>query len=468
MRILKISLLIAGLVSTLNWSNAQEQKNEFKNQKQSSVHWGKVPVDSFLSFKEWKEDSDLKDLYPAWQKILTERNLREKVGNVFQCVGICRVDRGESFFNASHRTSVYEGDEFQTIGESYAWIFLLDGTMVRLSPHSSITFNEINIGLEQIYLNARFNAGNILWLSRSESSFEESDVRETEVLFFPFKLYEAMPVTEKKIYDERDLFDMIEEKKTRVNQYKTLNEAIAKNNLLTAKKPTFSFLVMPNATVMGTAVSLEALTLIGGKTYLKNRGSKFLGLNETVEPDTQLQLRGYDNKDLKAMSADTWFMVDEKGRTLGLQEDINWLTMGEFITRKIPSIMLAREIMLQEYSPFLFDTKSTPLILAKVHGYRHWTKDELAARTEFLKEYFRRVETSNLLTSSNFRQRLVNRGDIEGAKEQVMEFGTHFFIKALNAYYSYEDDPIAKEYNPAKDELNSTQKLIWKKMNGIR
>ena len=440
----------------------------FKNQKASLTTWGNLPVEKTLSFTEWKQQSDLKDLYPDWQKILTERNLREKVGNVFECVGVCRVDRGESFFNASHRTSLYEGDEFQTIGESYAWIFLLDGTMVRLAPHSSITFNEINLGVERNLINARLNAGNILWLSRHESLFDEINIRETDVLFFPLNTYEAMPVTDKKPYIESDLLELVEERKTHLEHYKLLNKEIETNNKMTKGKKTYAFLVLPNATIMGPSPQLEVVVLIGGKSFIKSRSSKFLGLKDSVENELQIQMRGFDNKEMKVISDDTWMNVDEKGRVLGLQEDINWLTMGEFITKRIPSILVGREIFLREYSTFLFQEKLDPLVLARDHGYRLWTKAEEESRLAFLTEYFRRIETSNLLTSANFRKRLENRGDSEGAKGQIMEYGRHFFIKALNAYYSYEDDSTVKEYDLFKEELNSTKKYLWKKMHGIR
>lgn len=188
-------------------------KLEFKGQKQSVTSWGDIPVNNFLSFKEWKEESDIRDQVPDWEKIIRERNHRELVGRIYQCSGICRIDRGESFFNGTHRTGIYEGDEIQTVGDSYAWIFLFDGTMVRLSPQSSVTFNEFNVGVKENFINARINAGNVLWLSRHENTFNEVNIRETDVIFFPYAEYESLPVTEQKDYKEDDLFELISEKK---------------------------------------------------------------------------------------------------------------------------------------------------------------------------------------------------------------------------------------------------------------
>ena len=149
---MKMNLLTALIVLTTSFFfevRADGPKVEFKDQKQSVTDWGNLKMNSFLSFKEWKVESDVRDQVPEWEKIVRERNHKEMAGRIYQCVGTCRVDRGESFFNGSHRTGLYEGDEIQTVGDSYAWIFLFDGTMVRLSPQSSITFNEFNVGVSE-------------------------------------------------------------------------------------------------------------------------------------------------------------------------------------------------------------------------------------------------------------------------------------------------------------------------------
>ena len=196
MKMIILATLITITSSFFFRANAIEPKVQYKNQKQSVTKWENLSINSFLSFKEWKEDSDNKSLVPEWETISLERNHRELVGRIYQCVGSCRVDRGESFFNGSYQTGLYEGDEIQTIGDSYAWIFLFDGTMVRLSPSSSITFNELNIGVKENFLNARINVGNVLWLSRSEKTFLENNIRETDVVFFPYSEDESFSINE--------------------------------------------------------------------------------------------------------------------------------------------------------------------------------------------------------------------------------------------------------------------------------
>lgn len=447
---------------------------EFKGQRESVTKWDNLPVGSFLSFREWKKESDMQEQVTGYEKVVNDRNHRELAGRIFQCVGSCRIDRGDGFFNGSPRTGILEGDEIQTMGDSYAWIFLFDGTMVRLSPHSSITFNELNIGVSENFINARVNAGNVLWLSRQKNLFEENNNRETDVIFFPYSLYESLPITEKKPYLEDNLFELLSENHTNADQYKALNEKITANNQW-VEKPTYAFIVLPNVTLMGYKPNVEMVSLLGGKSYFKKRSYKTLGLvDDPATNELKAQSRGYDNKTLTDVEEDSWMEVDEKGKSFSEVSDTHLLMMGEFITKRIPSIMLARELYLSEYSEFAFKKSYDAAQLAKDEGYLLWgklkasegsPKENLELRLDFLTEYFRRIETSNLVTNSRFTERMNERGE----KTSAMVYGNYFFITALNRYYKIGEGISANSNDKETGEvLNSTQKLLWKKMHGIR
>jgi hypothetical protein len=185
--IMKKAILRALIVLTTSFF-MEVHATDFKDQRSNQRSWENLPIGSFLSFREWKEESSLQEQVPDYEKVIKERTHREKVGVIFQCVGSCRIDRGDGFFNVSPTTNIIEGDEIQTVGDSYLWIFLFDGTMVRLSPQSSITFNEFNIGVNENFINARVNAGNVVWLSRQKELFEVNNSRETDIIFFPYAL----------------------------------------------------------------------------------------------------------------------------------------------------------------------------------------------------------------------------------------------------------------------------------------
>ena len=81
MKIMMITILLALATSFFMEASAQTAlkvpKTEFLGQKESAVSWGNLSAESFLSFEEWKGESDIKDQVPEWEKIVRERNHKE-------------------------------------------------------------------------------------------------------------------------------------------------------------------------------------------------------------------------------------------------------------------------------------------------------------------------------------------------------------------------------------------------------
>jgi hypothetical protein len=440
----------------------------YKNQNQSNIIFGEVSPKEFLSFNKWKIESDVKDQSPEWEQALRARRNHEGIGRFLQCVGTCHIERGDGFFNPQFRSPLYETDEIQTIGDSYAWIFLLDGTMIRLSPESSITLNEINLSSKENFINARLNLGNVLWMSRLENLFKENNSTETDRLFMPIGFYEATPVIDTKIrYVEGDLMLLLDDPRTTIHQIQRLNKLIAENDELTNGKKTFVVLTLPNITLLGNSPTIEAVTLMGGKSYIRKRS--FDDLDMTIEPEDkeeelQYQLRGYDNKELNTLNSSTWMEVDEKGKSISNVDEISLLSLlnvGGFITKRIPTILVARELLIKSSSELIFQENYDRANLAKNYGYRLWTEKELELRLDFIKEYFRRIETTNLLSSAHFVDRMKARGQ----PVPSVEFSSVYFKTALEKLNSY--DPNVHEIERG-EPLNSTSKYLWKVMNGIK
>ena len=465
MKLLIIFLFILVSLAVYPQDN-YDDKYTYKNQKASSFSWDyDVPAKEFLSVTNWIKDTDLKSELPEWEKTYRARKNREVVGRFFQCVGTCHVEGSVGFYNPSYRSTIYEGDDIQTLGDSYAWIFLLDGTMVRLSPDSSITINEINLSKNENFFVGRINVGNVLWMSRLDKTLIEHNFRETDALFFPLNLYEANPAQEVKPYLEDNLILIAEEKMTTLNHIKKLNTLIEENNrnLVNGKK-SFAFLALPNITLMGYEPVIEAVVLLGGKSFFRKRSfieQEFKLLNDEKESELQYQLRGYENKKLTTLDSFAWMEVDPKGRSVQEIYDSFWLDMSSFITKRIPSIMMAREYLLRRYSSFMFQKEYDQLSLAKKEGYRLWEKSELDERLDFLKEYSRRMETTNLLSSSHFTERMKQRGQ----PLVSTEYSDFFFRKALKKLYSHG---LFYDETDVQNPLNSTTKLLWKMKYGIR
>lgn len=424
-------------------------------------------LESYLSFKNWKEGERTENI--------EETKNREKMGRLYQCFGNCRIDRGDGFFKGSHRSVIYEKDEVQTIGDSYAWVYLNEGTLLRLAPQTSVSFNEFNVGIRENFLNVRINYGNVLWLSRLENKFIESNEEETDVLFFPHKEYFANRKSpDEKDLNENQLMSIFDKDINISRQYEFLNKLIEKNNQTSKGKKTFAFIVLPNATYIGYSPNIELVAIVGGKSYLKRKANEQIGIfidddkkNIEVFEEGFLQMRGYENKELTAFNFTEWMEVDARGRNVSevKGDELYLLTAGEFVTKRIPSLLVAREIFFNKYSKHFFE-KIIDKNGLKKNGYRLWgevynAKSDLGQRYEFLKKYTLKTETALLFNSAKLYEGLISRG--EG--QEIVVLNRSFFVTALNFYYK----KTQKAFEFSKDEkLNSTQKLLWKKMHGIR
>lgn len=437
----------------------------FLDQKKSLIQWSKVDPVEWMSFERWRNESTLKDKHPDWENVVRERNVTSLMGRVLDCVGDCRLYKSQDFTRLQFRSSLYEGDDITTGKDSYLWIFMLDGTMVRLSPDSSITLRELNIGKRETVIHARLNSGNILWLGRSEQTYLEENLRETDSLFLPLHFFEANASLNRKEVDEDDLFSFLLEEPVVLNQTKRLNHLITENNQWTQKRKTYAFLVMPNGSVYGHDVQAEFIVLLGGESFVKRRDSESMRFtsDEPLAPLTFFY-RGFENKAEFKIDEGSWYRVEETGRKIEPYQEPSLYGIGEFITRRIPSILVARELMMKKYSSFVFENLSA-LELAEKHGQLKWgqldiASDDLAQRVSFIKEHTRRAETMQLLTSSRFKEKILEE------REEVLEsmvYNERFFSKALVNFKIKRE--IEHQVNPEGENLNSTQKMLWKILN---
>ncbi|MDC0253853.1 hypothetical protein OAK75_03080 [Bacteriovoracales bacterium] len=441
----------------------------FKGQKRSLTRWEGINQKKWLDFYSWKKEREIKDRFGSWENLKRERELKERVGHVVDCRGRCLLFRGLGKNKIQFKSTLKEGDEIQTFKDSYLWFFLLDGTMVRLSPLSSITLKEINLTEKEVFIHARVNFGNLLWLSRDDVGFSEIKQRETDTLFRPIPLYDALPRAKKKKVDEKDLFSFFEKDDPTLEQYKKLNQFIDKDRAFYESKKKLAFLVMPNATLFGERLKAEIVVLLGGETYIKRRDHKQLGLKQKGPLETimsEVFLRGYENKSGNLIEEGQWYKIDPQGKSfenLGLESSKKF-ALGELMTKNIPTLLLTREYFLRRYSWFVFNPEIKAKELAEKYGHRLWKKwgekkEGLRARVEFLKEYTRRVETTNLKESVKLRSRLLKRGETV----HPMVYDNRFYKLAMQSYYKFLDYQSGSGSD--KEDLNSTRHPFWGKVN---
>ncbi len=448
------------------------ESTQYAMEKKSQIDWENQNVEKWLDFKRVEARQELKDSQPEWENILLEKNRAELVGRVIDCIGVCRSFKGLGFNHSQFRSGIREGDEFSTIGNSYAWIYLFDGTIVRVSPDSSISFKEINIGKTEIFLHARINYGNILWLSRESQKLIEHNDRETDTYFLPLSLFDANQIQNEKEVDESDLFALLDVSKDNLNHVKRLNSLIEENNASANKKRTFVLLVAPNGSVSGYEPMLEFIVLVGGKSYIKKRTRKSQGYSkESENPALTFYFRGFQNQITIDLPDGKWMEVERNGRLIEPCLKPEQFGFGELMSKRITTIMIARELFFKSYSFHLFDIDE-PFELAKEWGYRRWGKlkidqkvgfkSDMSRRFSFLLEYTRRLETSNILNANKLSRKLNMKGD----KLDASEYNNRFYKTALATYLNNVE--IKTTSDSDREVLNSTTKKYWKMIHAKR
>ena len=236
----------------------------------------------------------------------------------------------------------------------HGWVsdhWSMDGTLVRLSPNSSITFNEFNMSTKEFLIYSRVNYGNVLWLSRQASEVEVRDLRETDSMFSLLLIPEIDEwLSREKELDENDLYESL----TRAEyskQYDHLNKLIKENNEWISK-PTKFILSMPNGLVTGQNLSMEFVVLLGNKSFLKQRGFDVYNSTTTTFPEGEYITLGFDKAQPYPLSPNTWYEVDFRGKNIEKYEGdlLKSFQIGELVTKRIPTIMTARELWLRKFS----------------------------------------------------------------------------------------------------------------------
>lgn len=449
----------------------QERATAYLGQDKSLIEWSEIDADRWFDFQAWRKARDLKDEYPNWELKVRERGYRALMGRVLDCVGECRIYKGEDFIRAGFRNTVHQGDEIVTQPDSYLWIYLLDGTLVRLSPDSSMTMKEFNIGEQENFLHARLNSGNILWLSRSRHHHVKENIRETDALFLPLTYHRANPLEadeDEKELDEDDLFAAFRPKKTNLKQVQRLNQLIEENNEWVKERTTHSFIVMPNGSIWGENIQAEFVVLLGGESFFKQRSLEEQSLKgEDGASSLEFYYRGFENKEKYYPKTSQWYRIGSRGRRVSKYDPPSLFGMSEFVTSRIPTIRLARELLLRRYSKFVYQGLSSSELAAD-HGQRKWgslenESDDLARRLSFLKEHTRRIETSLLLSSSRFKEKVLEeRGEVL----ESMKYSARFFSRAL-AHYQRKKE-LQKLYDRKGERLNSTKNPYWKIIHARR
>jgi hypothetical protein len=436
----------------------QDRSVPNKGQRYSIIPWSTLNTEEWLSIDSWLIQREVKDATPDWKIRLRHSEHKELLGKVLQCKGECEVYRGINKSTAQHLTNIQEGDEFKTGKDSVAWIYMMDGSLLRISPDSCVSLQEINVSSKEIFFLIRLNQGHVFWHSRSKNEFMPDFSPETDSWSLPLLVRESnQQYFERSIYkkqnDEEKLNEIIHlEENAVLDQFKSLNALRSENDKVLSFVTNLMF-VTPTGSITSSNNSFDALYVPGGETFFKKR-------EHSKDNKFSLGLRGYLSENDKEIQENAWYKVESNGRSFSQLEDVpGTFQVLELLTKRIKTIELAREIWVRDFTLPLIHLLSNPEKMAHQFGYTVWNEN-LSERIKFLSEYTRRVETTNLKSIQN----LITRMEESGKKISV-DISEEHYRKSLNHYLL----SLKSRYDNKKmrvREMNDVQYYVWILRNG--
>lgn len=426
-----------------------------KGQGHSLIPWSIQDPEDFLNIDKWLAERSIKDKNPDWKIRLREYDQSENVGKILQCKGTCEVYRGSLPSKVQHLSQIIEGDELKTGPQSSAWVYLIDGSLLRLGANSSVSLVEFNLSKDTAYHFYRLNHGHVFWHPRTDKELVLESGPETDHFNLPLLMREANQANfERKIFNQQNDFERshevlnLEENAIKM-QFAMLNELKQKNNKIGLLKSKM-MLISPNASLISSGSTLDMIYRLGSKSYFKRRtndeGSSLL-----------LQMRGYSLKDLTEVNELKWYEVAENGRNFSLAEnDLGHLEITELLTKRIKTFELAREIWIDKYTAPIFATIENKQNMAIKYGFKIWG-EEISKRFDFMLEYMRRIETTNLKSI----ELLLSKNDIQVEKGP----GTNHFQAALDSYLFGLKKRYSNERSQVR-EMSDLQYYVWILRNG--
>lgn len=430
-----------------------DAEQPLKGQGHSLTAWDTQDPQEFLSIDKWLIERELKDKAPDWKLRLRDDRQNEHVGKVLQCHGKCEIYRGVMKAKVEHLSRIDEGDEFRTDADSIAWIYLMDGTLARIGPSSAVSFQEINWSKKEVFHLVRIHQGHIFWHPRNSQSYPVELGPETDAISLPLLVREA-----NQEFYERALFrkqtdaehsaEIMKLEDTAIeSQIKRLNVLKMRNNDV-LPPDTRVMMVAPNGTLVGSKVSFDLFHYPGGKSYFKKRLPQ-------EGHNLEFQMRGYSSTESQKVEEELWNEVDPTGRTVTkLAEATGALEITELLTRRIKTLEFAREVWLAQYTQDVVKTMDDPKKMAIAHGYKLWD-DSLDRRYEFLVEYTRRMETTNLRSMENLLKKLEGSGEVvqKEMSDSHYKVALNFYLRDLKTRYTNKRMQIR--------EMNDLQYYVW-------
>ncbi len=459
-------LLIAFMLSNLGvWNFAIAKGGQvYQIQNRSIIDWHTIDENKWLDLEEWKKSLAWKEQFGEWKHYIQELNLIEPIGHILECVGKCVIYRGgkNSAFSPVVKSKILERDEFMTKDHSYAYLYLQNGTLLRLSPKTSISLNEINITPQGSFLYIRINYGEVLAIPRVENKFVVRDRPETDVIFYPLTFYEAhIDIQDRTKFKDEELFNYVLLRKHYNKKYEYLNSLIEENSKV--KHQTRILFASANGNLLLHNAIADIIVLKNSSMYFQVRsGVEYYYKDEPEGVDGYFISREEESAEGENIELGKWYQVSLQDSDLQeYPEGKKRFYMPSLLSKRIPSILIAREMFVKMFSSFLLKKSDDAQFYAKHYGIRLWQPfgggSESDQRITFLNNFSRQIERKNIREKEVLKARFGDHFDIAFSEK----YDESYYSDAVRAYL-FSHKLRNNSYDLKTGALNSTKKKFWK------
>lgn len=375
----------------------------FLNQSKSTIDWDRLDI-GWLDFHNWKEEREFKDKNPLWKLKLREFKVREKIGAVIKCVGECYLESGIGPKKVEFNSALFEGDEIKTKHDSLMWVVLANGSIVRLSQNTTLALGEINFNDKSNFLYLRLNEGHIYYEKRTNSRFTPLNLPETDQSFWP--LAEAKANREfysifeyRRISKESRATYEAERNPGAFTQYKALNKMIEDDSNYLSYANSKVILNTASYTVQFSNGNYNFFYKANSESYIGIRNRSFNVEEKETGAICEINLR--DSRVFKKLKSGTYKVNKTANRLIKVA---NKFKISELNIKRIPTIQMAREIILRRKFPFLFKAELNKEKMITEYGYALWDNDKLEKRIAELHEVIFEREIKTLDLTKRFIQ----------------------------------------------------------------
>ena len=332
------------------------------------------------------------------------------MGRFVSCVGECLVYRGFSFIRARSRSLLQEGDEIRMGKNSYAWIFLWDGSLLRVSPETGLSLREFNVTTEGFFVFLRLNWGHIFVLNRAREGTGKQ-MPETDTLFLP------LPQDLGKGFQGSSGEVAERGRSQRVQNQKQM-----------PLRPSRWLITMTNGTLFSEDVRLDVFHQQEGESFFR------YGREGLVE----FWYRGYERRLPETLQGEKVYRVAPQGLSLGEEGPELFFARTSLVVKRIAHLLFLREKWLVQYAKGLHPLQfPPPEEFSLKTGFRLWggwdAGEEMSRRLRFLEKLTRREETRYGYVLKKFRRerREEDPPSLEVLPRRYEERGFRHYLRSL-------------------------------------